>query len=86
MMREWTGQRRIAVVFQVFKLSGSDMEGWMQKLHVKKTSPGSGLDDARKLLSGSDPESHSGRQCHSLKDTCACKADGKASPAQLSST
>lgn len=42
MMREWTGHRRIAVVFQVFKLSGSDIEGWMQKLHVKMTSLGYG--------------------------------------------
>lgn len=33
----------------------------MHKQHVKMTSLGSELDDARKLLSSSDPESHTGR-------------------------
>lgn len=75
MMREWTGHRRIAVIFQVFKLSGSDMEGWMQKLHVKMTSLGSGLDDARKLLISSDPESHTGSHCHSQESHLCLQRD-----------
>lgn len=60
-MRDWSGHRRIAAVFQGFKLSSSDIEGWVRKHHVQMTSLGSALDDARKLLNSSDPESHTGR-------------------------